>query len=196
MASRVGLIVRTTTARERSTAALVHIFAENDLGSVEAQAPLDRDADVAAMLREEWLADVLEALAFGTPADPETEDPDAEDHVFANPGFVDMSREDLEEVAVAWYQIDPEQYPDDMALRQALVAAYEADTGDGETDQVEGEGDEALVDEPQDEYDFAAMKRAELDDIAPRFDVDPSAFNKVDDLRAALIAVASPAGEV
>lgn len=36
------------------------------------------------------------------------------------------------------------------------------------------------------EYDFAAMKRAELDEVAPLFGIDPSDYAKVDDLRAAL----------
>lgn len=64
---------------------------------------------------------------------------------------------------------------------------------------VEVPNDEPLVSDEGEivelEYDFAAMKRAELDEVAPLFGIDPTEYAKVDDLRAALASVGTASEE-
>lgn len=62
MASRVGMIVRGTAARDRTDKAVATIVA-GGLEGVTPEPPADRDAELRAVLREEWLADVLEQIA-------------------------------------------------------------------------------------------------------------------------------------
>lgn len=61
MASQVGLIVRTTNAQNRTDSAVQTIIASGIEG-VSPGPPRERDAALTAMLREEWLADVLEQV--------------------------------------------------------------------------------------------------------------------------------------
>lgn len=103
-----------------------------------------RDPELDQIIELERIADLLDGILNGEPESigDETEAAEGDENlIWANPGFVDMSREDLEKFAVDWYQLDPAQYPDDMALQQALVAAYDKDTGgtgEGEIEQEEG----------------------------------------------------------
>ena len=78
------------------------------------------------------------------------------------------------------------------------------DKTEGDADQEGSEQTEPPVDVPNDkplvseegevvpiEFDFATMKRAELDEVALLFGIEPGDYAKVDDLRAALASAGS-----
>ena len=47
--------------------------------------------------------------------------------------------------------------------------------------------DQSTAQQIPDNPDFRDMKREELDAVAPKYEIDPSEYSKVEDLRAALV---------
>lgn len=164
MASRVGLIMRTAAARERNDAAIQHLFEQEDFGSLQPAPPQDRDPEVAAMLREEWLADVMEALAFGPPALEEEQGGEG-------------SGSDLEAEELAGEATDEprEEVPNDQPLVGTEGEVVDLDEPDGEPDGTE---DPQEPTEAADLDALMAMSLADLKDHAVDQGADAQAVEK------------------